>query len=104
MYFCHQQKYKHLLALCTSSKRAPQKKCEHLLLQKSLIFDYFGKIPIPVGKEEQRQAIAQKVDEILACKKADAQADTQALEREIDALVYALYGLSEAEIAEVEAS
>jgi hypothetical protein len=69
-----------------------------------LIFDYFGKIPIPVGKEEQRQAIAQKVDEILACKKADAQADTQALEREIDALVYALYGLSEAEIAEVEAS
>ena len=35
-------------------------------------------------------------------KKADATADTAGLEAEIDRLVYALYGLTDAEIAVVE--
>jgi len=43
-----------------------------------------------------------RVDRILAAKQRDAEADTSALEREIDALVYALYGLTPEEIRIVE--
>jgi hypothetical protein len=42
------------------------------------------------------------VDNILAAKKADPEAGTSALEAEIDCLVYALYSLTEDEIAVVE--
>ncbi len=42
------------------------------------------------------------VTKILAAKRADPQADTSALEGEIDQLVYQLYGLSEDEIGIVE--
>ena len=41
---------------------------------------------------------------ILTAKKANPQADTRRLEREIDVLVYDLYGLTEDEIAIVEDS
>jgi len=44
------------------------------------------------------------VDQILAAKRADAAADTSRLEAEIDRHVYALYGLTEAEIKIVEAA
>ena len=42
------------------------------------------------------------VDQILAAKRADPAADTSALEAEIDRHVYALYGLTDVEIALVE--
>ena len=42
------------------------------------------------------------VDRILAAKEKDSNADTSALESEIDALVYRLYGLTDEEIAVVE--
>jgi hypothetical protein len=42
------------------------------------------------------------VEQILAAKKRNAEADTSALEREIDELVYALYGLTPEEIKAVE--
>ena len=42
------------------------------------------------------------VDRILAAKQREAEADTSALEREIDELVYALYGLTPEEIQIVE--
>ena len=42
-------------------------------------------------------------DKILATKAADAGADTSAEEREIDRLVYALYGLADEEVEAVEA-
>ena len=42
------------------------------------------------------------VDPILAAKQRDAKADVSALEREIDALVSALYGLTPEEIRIVE--
>ena len=42
------------------------------------------------------------VDRILAAKQRDAEADTSGLEREIDELVYALYGLTPEEIQLVE--
>jgi adenine-specific DNA-methyltransferase len=41
-------------------------------------------------------------DRILAAKQRDGQADTSSLEREIDELVYALYGLTPEEIKLVE--
>lgn len=51
----------------------------------------------------QRQFVA-LVDRILAAKQRDAEADTSALEREIDELVYALYGLTPEEKALVQAA
>ncbi|MCZ7638618.1 MAG: hypothetical protein M5U12_22730 [Verrucomicrobia bacterium] len=42
------------------------------------------------------------VDRLLAAKARDAEADTSALEREMDQLVYALYGLTPEEIKIVE--
>jgi hypothetical protein len=42
------------------------------------------------------------VDKILLAKKATPQADTQALEREIDQLVYKLYDLTEEEVGIIE--
>ena len=42
------------------------------------------------------------VDRILAAKRKNAAADTSKLDREIDQLVYKLYGLTEEEIKIVE--
>lgn len=42
------------------------------------------------------------VERALAAKRANPQADTSELEREIDQLVYQLYGLTPEEIAIVE--
>ena len=49
-------------------------------------------------------ALNLKVDQILTLKKENPAADTSALEREIDVMVYALYGLTEEEIKIVEES
>jgi hypothetical protein len=51
---------------------------------------------------ECQRPIVDIVDRILAAKAADPAADTTALEREIDRIVYELYGLTEEEIAIVE--
>ena len=44
------------------------------------------------------------VERILAAKRTNPQADTSELEREIDQLVYQLYGLTEEEIRIVEST
>jgi adenine-specific DNA-methyltransferase len=62
----------------------------------------FEKIPIPKISETDQQPFIELVEQILAEKEADADADTTALEKEIDRLVYKLYGLSEEEIILVE--
>lgn len=54
---------------------------------------------IPV---DYRMKLIALVDQILAAKKQNPQADTSAWEREIDLLVYALYGLTKDEIKVVE--
>ena len=46
--------------------------------------------------------IIEKVDAILLARESDPSSDTSALEREIDQLVYQLYGLTDEEIAIVE--
>ncbi|WP_396179273.1 Eco57I restriction-modification methylase domain-containing protein [Flavobacterium sp.] len=58
--------------------------------------------PIKEISSENQQPFIEKVDQILTLKQANPSADTSALEREIDVMVYELYGLSEEEIKVVE--
>ena len=57
-----------------------------------------GSIPIPSASPVQQQPIINLVDKILSSKKVNPQANTSIWEKEIDELVYKLYGLSEEEI------
>lgn len=65
---------------------------------------YVEKVRIPAASAEQERQVSDLVDRILAAKKADPNADTSALEAEIDKLVYRLYDLTPEEIAVVESS
>lgn len=75
-----------------------------------LIYQYMEKVPIRVINQADQadkaahDAIEQLVDQVLAAKRVDDVARVQALEADIDACVYALYGLSPAEIAIIESS
>jgi len=61
---------------------------------------YIEQLLIPKIPETEQQPFIELVDKILADKKAGN--DTSALEREIDVLVYGLYGLTEDEIRIIE--
>ena len=61
-------------------------------------------IPLISPPSEEQVPIATLVGQILAAKHTDPEADTSALEDEIDKLVYELYNLTEDEIAIVEGS
>ena len=65
---------------------------------------YVERLPIPTPSPEKQKSVERLVDRILAAKRREAEADVSALEREIDVLVYALYGLTKEEIALVEAA
>ena len=58
-------------------------------------------IPIPKDFSSQKPII-EIVEKILSAKKANPQADTSVLEREIDQKVYELYGLVPEEIVVIE--
>ena len=60
------------------------------------------KLPIPNVAPEKQISIIELVDQILDAKHINPNADTSALENEIDNLVYALYDLTSEEIAIVE--
>ena len=60
------------------------------------------KLPIARAELVRRRAIEERVEKILAAKKKNANADTTKLEKEIDEIVYEIYGLTEEEIAIVE--
>ena len=68
------------------------------------INNYVKEFPIPIVAYEQQTKIIEHVDQILAIKHVDSNADTSNLENEIDNLVYELYNLTEDEIAIVEGS
>ncbi|MFK7050808.1 hypothetical protein FLACOL_02330 [Flavobacterium columnare] len=74
---------------------------EKELFQKILIENCKNLPIIKIGENEQ-QPFIDKVVQILSLKKDNPEADTSALEKEIDFMVYALYGLSEEEISIVE--
>jgi len=61
-------------------------------------------LPIKEPTSEQEEKFESKVNQILALKKENPQADTSALEAEIDQMVYELYGLSEEAIGIIEGS
>ena len=61
-------------------------------------------LPVVVPTEEEQLPIIALVDEILEAKAADPCADTAKKEEKIDKLVYALYDLTDDEIAIVEGS
>ncbi|MEG2317520.1 MAG: TaqI-like C-terminal specificity domain-containing protein, partial [Rikenellaceae bacterium] len=65
--------------------------------------DYINPFPVPkeISKTTE-ETIVTVVDKILEAKKADPTADTTALEREIDAMVYTLYNLTPDEITIIE--
>ena len=63
-----------------------------------------ARLPIPMGDMLILQPVITLVDRILSTKKLNPQADTSALEAEIDHLVYDLYGLTEDEIKIIEES
>ena len=66
--------------------------------------DYIKKLPIKKGDEKTQNVVQKLVDQILSLKKDNPKADTSDLEREIDLMVYELYGLSKEEIEIVENS
>jgi hypothetical protein len=66
---------------------------------------YIEKSPIPpftTSSQPVANKIITLVDQILSAKKQNPEADTSQLEKEIDQLVYKLYGLTEEEIKIVE--
>jgi len=67
-----------------------------------LYINILKSLPFAKVAQSQQKPVIVIVEKILAAKQRDAEADTSALEREIDALVYALYGLTPEEIRIVE--
>ncbi len=66
------------------------------------INNYVKEFPIPEAACDQQALIIELVNEILAAKDTDPDADVSALENEIDQIVYLLYGLTPEEIKIVE--
>ncbi len=62
------------------------------------------KLPVPFESNTDCPDIEVLVKQVIQAKKEDVKADTSALEKEIDQLVYKLYGLTEEEIKIVEES
>ena len=60
------------------------------------------RLGIPVPSQQQKLIIDDLIDKILSSKQSSPATDTNALEKEIDQLVYELYGLTEEEIKIVE--
>jgi hypothetical protein len=63
---------------------------------------YVSQIPIPLATPAQEKALEKLVTRILAAKKADREVDVSVMEREIDQIVYGLYGLTAGEIRVVD--
>ena len=63
-----------------------------------------SEIPIKKASPDIQNSIIEIVDEIIALKKANPDNDTSSLERQIDTIVYDIYGLTDAEIKIIEQS
>jgi adenine-specific DNA-methyltransferase len=63
---------------------------------------FLGMFPIPSATVTQQSDLRKRVTRILAAKKKDPAADVSTWEREVDEIVYKLYGLTRDEIAIVE--
>ena len=65
---------------------------------------YVGKIPVPVVTPEAQQPIIELAEQVMAAKQDDSEVDMSVEEREIDKLVYDLYGLTAEEREIVQSS
>lgn len=65
---------------------------------------HLEQLPLPKISDKNPELIIELVDKILENKRQNPNADTTELEREIDEIVYELYGLNEEEIAIIEES
>ena len=65
---------------------------------------FIERLPIPEISGPEQRPFIRLVDGILEAKESNPDADTSEQEREIDRLVYDLYGLTEEEVAAVERS
>ena len=63
---------------------------------------YIQQLPIPIISLSEQQPLITLVNQILSAKQSNPAADTTVWEREIDRLVYGLYGLTEEEIKIIE--
>ena len=64
--------------------------------------DYIKQIPIPSPTDTQDACVTEIVNKILEIKRQNPNADTSSLEKEIDQIVYQLYGLTDEEIGIIE--
>jgi len=78
-------------------------KKDHRRFQKILIKDC-RLFPIQAINKERQSQFSRIVSIIIEVKSNDSQKDTNLLEKEIDQLVYQLYGLTDKEIEIVESS
>ena len=76
--------------------------CDYFSYTNHITVSGIKQTPIPQATTSQVQEMIELVDKILEAKRSDPSADTSALEREIDRLVYGLYGLTEEEVKVVE--
>ena len=63
-----------------------------------------SEIPIKKASSDIQSLIVKIVNEIIALKKSNPNHDTSSLERQIDTIVYNIYGLTDAEIKAIEQS
>ena len=63
-----------------------------------------SEIPIKKASPDAQNSIVKIVNEIIALKKSNPNHDTSSLERQIDTVVYDIYGLTDAEIKIIEQS
>ena len=63
-----------------------------------------SEIPIKKVSPDVQNSIVKIVNEIIALKKSNPNHDTSSLERQIDTVVYDIYGLTDAEIKIIEKS
>ena len=80
------------------------KHSEYDILFPKVKLQHFKNFPVRIMDLGFQKKIVERVDQIIAIKKPDPLADINALESEIDRLVYELYGLTEEEIKIIEQS
>ncbi|MFC1869836.1 Eco57I restriction-modification methylase domain-containing protein [Chloroflexota bacterium] len=71
-------------------------------LHPQILVTNLNKLPIKIADTDIQNVIVSSVKKILTAKQCDPEADTTGLERQIDRMVYELYGLSPEEIGVVE--
>jgi len=76
--------------------------CDYFSYTNHITVSGIKQTPIPQATPSQVQEMIKLVEQIIVEKITDPSADTSALEREIDRLVYGLYGLTEEEFAIIE--